>query len=122
MERHSNNRACRLGFVVLTLASLAVGCRGYSYGHLIKNSPTDLVGSHTAGSEVYGPLVEESVGRLLGTQDQLHPPMIGADGNPVPRSVCFCRVEKQEHRRTERFQRQIYELVDARSVEHPHSA
>ncbi len=103
-----------------TLASIAtsfivvggIGCRGYSYGHLIKNNQPDLVGSHTAGAEVFNPLIDESVARLLGTQAQRNPPMIGPDGQPVPRTVCFVGVENKSAEELGDFKDQIYEQID----------
>ena len=53
----------------LALAGVALGCRGYQYGHLIKNDQPDMVGSHSAGSEVFNPLIDETVAKLLGTAE-----------------------------------------------------
>ena len=50
----------------LTLAGVALGCRGYQYGHIVKNGQPDLVGSHAAGAEVFNPLIDETVAKLLG--------------------------------------------------------
>ncbi|MFM8401185.1 MAG: hypothetical protein ACKOAH_25455, partial [Pirellula sp.] len=38
-------------FGLLSVGPLAAGCRGYSYGQLLKPTDKDLVGSHEAGSE-----------------------------------------------------------------------
>ena len=57
------------------------GCRGYQYGHLIKDSKPDMVGSHSAGAEVYTPLVQESVAKLLGACEvPTGPTVLGPDG------------------------------------------
>jgi hypothetical protein len=63
---------------LVSISPLATGCRGYSYGQLLKPTDKDLVGSHEAGSEVFHPLVDESVAKLLTRQqEQCH---IGPDG------------------------------------------
>ncbi len=63
------------------------GCRGYQYGHIIKKDAPNLVGSHDAGAEVFDPLVEEAVAKLLGRQETVIAPElpIGQDGLPVKR-------------------------------------
>jgi hypothetical protein len=107
------DRLLLAGAVLVCLGLLAgIGCRGYSYGHLIKNNQPDMVGSHTAGAEVFNPLIDESVARLLGAQDQRNPPMPGLDGAPVPRTVCFVGVENKSAEDLGDFKDQIYEQID----------
>lgn len=118
---------CQISRVITALAIIAastlvvsgLGCRGYSYGHLIKNNQPDLVGSHTAGAEVFNPLIDESVARLLGTQAQANPPMIGPDGQPIPRSVCFVGVENKSAEELGDFKDQIYEQIDTQISRSP---
>ena len=91
----------------------AFGCRGYSYGHLIKNNQPDLVGSHTAGAEVFNPLIDETVAKLLGTQAvAVHPAALGPDGTPMARSVCFVGVENKSSEELGDFKDQIYQQID----------
>jgi hypothetical protein len=101
---------------LLALGWLAVnvaGCRGYSYGHLIKSNQPDLVGSHTAGAEVFNPLIDESVTKLLGTQmASAHPPVLGPDGTPACRSICFVGIENKSVEELGDFKDQIYEQID----------
>ncbi len=109
MECSQWNRLCLLA----CLALLASGCRGYQYGHLIKNNQPDIVGSHTAGAEVYNPLIDESVSRLLGTQMvTAHPAMLGPDGLPACRTVCFVGVENKSAEELGDFKDQIYQQID----------
>ena len=105
--------ACCFGGLVCLLGTL--GCRGYQYGHLVKNDAPDMVGSHTAGSAVYKPLVEESVARLLGTCD-VSPASasLSPDGFPAPRRVCFIGIENKSSEELGDFKDQLYELIDAR--------
>ncbi len=113
MERESSKHFATFAIIAASsLVASGIGCRGYSYGHLIKNNQPDIVGSHTAGAEVFNPLIDESVARLLGTQAQLNPPMIGPDGQPIPRSVCFVGVENKSAEELGDFKDQIYEQID----------
>lgn len=89
------------------------GCRGYQYGHLLKADKADMVGSHTAGSEVYRPLVEESVSRLLGACQTINEPgIMAADGMLLPRRVCFVGIENKSSEELGDFKDQLYELID----------
>jgi hypothetical protein len=108
MER----RSISLGWTTALLLS-ALGCRGYSYGHLIKNNQPDLVGSHTAGAEVFNPLIDETVAKLLATEVvAAQPPMLGPDGMPLTRSVCFVGVENKSAEELGDFKDQIYQQID----------
>lgn len=105
----------RQGFCSWLLLALGAitGCRGYQYGHLIKNNQPDLVGSHAAGAEVFNPLIDETVARLLGTQMvTAHPAMLGPDGLPACRSVCFVGVENKSSEELGDFKDQIYQQID----------
>lgn len=100
--------------VLLSLIICFGGCRGYQYGHLVRSDQPDIVGSHSAGAEVYGPLVEESVARLLGTC-QVMP--VGGDpyGAPIgPCKICFVGVENKSAEELGDFKDQIYQMIDAR--------
>jgi hypothetical protein len=97
------------------LLLFVTGCRGYQFGHLVSNEDADMVGSHTAGSEVYRPLVEESVARLLGScQAVPASAAFGPDGMPVPRRICFVGVENASAEELGDFKEQLYELIDGR--------
>lgn len=92
-----------------------VGCRGYQYGHMLKPNDADMVGSHSAGSAVYKPLVDESVGRLLGACHSSAGAMaVAPDGTLLPRRVCFIGVENQSSEELGDFKSHLYELIDAR--------
>lgn len=120
MERESSNELATLAIIVASLlVAGSAGCRGYSYGHLVKNNQPDLVGSHTAGAEVFNPLIDESVARLLDAQLQQNPPMIGPDGQPIPRTVCFVGVENKSSEELGDFKDQIYEQIDTQITRAP---
>ncbi len=102
--------------VVIGLAAMVsgvCGCRGYQYGHLVRSDQSDMVGSHAAGAEVYNPLIEEAVGRLLGACEA-NPTLVafGPEGLPYQRTVCFVGVENKSSEELGDFKDQIYELID----------
>lgn len=97
----------------LALAGVALGCRGYQYGHLIKNDQPDMVGSHSAGSEVFNPLIDETVAKLLGTAEVASQHgLVSPDGVPIQRSVCFVGVENKSAEELGDFKDQIYQQID----------
>ena len=99
----------------LALASVTLGCRGYQYGHLIKNGQPDLVGSHTAGAEVFNPLIDESVAKLLGRIEVSgQHGLISPDGMPIKPVICFVGVENKSAEELGDFKDQIYEQIDAK--------
>ena len=98
---------------ILALAGVALGCRGYQYGHLIKDDQPDLVGSHSAGSEVFNPLIDETVAKLLGTQEVASQHgLVSPEGMPIQRSVCFVGVENKSAEELADFKDQIYQQID----------
>lgn len=99
----------------LALAGVAVGCRGYQYGHLIKNGQPDLVGSHAAGAEVFNPLIDETVAKLLGRIEVSgQHGLISPDGMPIKPVICFVGVENKSAEELGDFKDQIYEQIDAK--------
>jgi Peptidoglycan-synthase activator LpoB len=105
---------CLFAFTCTSLfLNVQLGCRGYQYGHLLKNNQSDMVGSHAAGSEVYNPLVEEAVGRLLSSCEST--PVVSDDPNGMPgsRKICFVGVENKSAEELADFKDQIYQMIDA---------
>lgn len=108
------NLASRLSLGGLLLLA-AVGCRSYQFGHIVRNDQPDMVGSHAAGSEVYKPLIDESVAKLLGACEVTPASAeFGPDGMPCPRRVCFVGVENKSSEELGDFKEQIYQLIDTR--------
>lgn len=106
-------RECLLGLVAIGWTAL--GCRGYQYGHLVKPGSKDLVGSHEAGSEVFHPLVDESVAKLLTRQqEQCH---IGPDGIAQKKTICFVCVENKMSEDIGDFKDQLYEQIDSKILD-----
>ena len=101
-------------WILLAGGLACLGCRGYQYGHLVKDSKPDMVGSHSAGAEVYTPLVQESVAKLLGACEVPNgPTLLGDDGLPLPRRVCFVGVENKSAEELGDFKEQLTELIGA---------
>lgn len=113
VERKIPRRECLLGIVSIGL--VASGCRGYQYGHLIKTGDKDLVGSHEAGSEVFHPLVDESVAKLLTKQQEQC--YVGADGVAQKKTICFVCVENKMSEDIGDFKDQLYEQIDSKILE-----
>src|SRR5689334_3097764 len=69
----------------------ATGCRGTQKAHVLSEKDKDMVGSHTAGAETWEPLIEQSVGQLLGRQTHV---VQTAGGELVPgrKRICFVGV------------------------------
>ena len=100
---------------LVSLGPLATGCRGYQYGHIVKPTASDMVGSHEAGSEVFHPLVDESVGKLLAKQQEQC--LVGLDGSPQKKTICFVCVENKMSEDIGDFKDQLYEQIDSKILE-----
>jgi len=96
-----------LGSMVL----LNLGCRGKQTAHVLNESDPDMVGSHTAGAETWEPLIQESVGRLLGRQ-MTDIQTVSHDGTPCRKRICFVGLENKSIEELGDFGEQIYERID----------
>ena len=101
------------------LASSLAGCRGHQYGHVIEGGQPDLVGSHAAGAEVFNPLIEEAVAKLLCRQQVVVHEVVydGAEVLPTPKTVCFIGVENKSIEELGDFKDQIYQQIDTLLVQ-----
>ncbi|WP_164101128.1 penicillin-binding protein activator LpoB [Candidatus Laterigemmans baculatus] len=127
-----------LSLCTLATASVASGCAGRQYGHLLSSQDVDMVGSHQAGAAVWNPLVDEAVAKLLGRCDTAAvqpvgftphnpgspspalegpsgghgelPPPAGAVG---PAAVCFIGLENKSAEEMIDFKEQLYERIDS---------
>jgi Peptidoglycan-synthase activator LpoB len=96
----------------------AVGCRSYQYGHIIKKDAPNMVGSHDAGAEVFDPLVDEAVAKLLGRHSEITPECpIGPDGMPMRKNICFIGIENESAEELGDFKKQLYQQIDAKILE-----
>lgn len=107
----------RAGFVGLGVLVLN-GCRGKQYAKVTPPGQPDMVGSHTAGSETFKPLVEEAVGSLLARNcappPHVTPVSTGGPETiaPPPRRICFVCVENKSAEEIGDFKEQIYQTID----------
>jgi hypothetical protein len=94
------------------------GCRGHQYGHVIKKDAPNMVGSHDAGAEVFDPLVDEAVMKLLARQCIPSPDQpTGQDGMPMKKTVCFVGVENKSAEEIGDFKDQLYQQIDSKILE-----
>ena len=102
---------------LLTLAGTSAviwfgGC-AHQYAHIIRPDQANLVGSHTAGSETWNPLVDESVSKLLGRALPSNVAPVGFDSKAEtcgPGTICFIGVENKS----------IEELADFKEIGRAH--
>lgn len=97
------------------LSMMLPGCKGKQVAHVLDSDDKDMVGSHTAGAETWKPLIDESVGKLLGRQMQVVQAVShqGEGGlPPLKKRVCFLGVENKSIEEIGDFKEQIYEHVD----------
>jgi len=103
---------------ILPLTWTFAGCRGRQYGHIIKKDAPNMVGSHDAGAEVFDPLVDEAVMKLLGRQCIPSPDQLtGPDGMPMKKTVCFVGIENKSAEDLGDFKDQLYQQIDSKILE-----
>lgn len=94
-----------LFFACLAVSILILPACKSQTGTILRPGAKQLSGSHKAGQEVFKPLVEESVVRLLGA-DQ-------ARGmGPAPKKICFVGVENHTAEELGDYKEQLYEMID----------
>lgn len=89
------------------------GCRGRQYAHIIRQDQPDMIGTHSAGAEVYNPLVEEAVARLLASCSAIPLHQVSSDGRPITSKICFVGVENKSAEELGDFKDQIYQMIDS---------
>ena len=102
---------------IITFAGMA-GCRGYQYAHVIKPTAANMVGSHEAGAEVFDPLIDEAVAKLLARQNIVSDdcPM-GPNGQPMKKLICFIGIENKSAEDIGDFKDKIYNQIDSKILE-----
>jgi hypothetical protein len=92
-------------------AATGAGCRNVRHAHVLKDEDRDMVGSHTAGAETWKPLIDESVGRLLGRQaDSVQ--QTAYPEAAYRKRICFVGVENKSSEEIGDFKEQIYQHID----------
>jgi len=95
----------------LSLVAWATGCRSTQRAHVLSEKDADMVGSHTAGAETWEPLIEQSVGQLLGRQATVVQ-TAGGELLPGRKRICFVGVENKSIEELGDFKEQIYQKID----------
>ncbi len=113
MDRRAFLCSSRAAFALLPVSLLASGCRGKQHAHILDDNDDDMVGSHTAGSAVFEPLVQEAVGRLLGKEMNGIQQVALNEGAAQPKSICFVGVENRSAEELGDFKEQLFEIIDA---------
>lgn len=71
-----------------------------------------MVGSHTAGAETWEPLIQQTVGQLLGRQHAVIVTSADATDPMAKKRVCFAGIENKSSEEIGDFREQIYEKID----------
>jgi len=107
-------------------AALALaGCRGQrQFARIVNPGDKELMGSHQAGAETFGPLVDEAVAKLLARHAEVPVQQVAFDagGNPLPcppKRICFVGVENKSAEDIGDFKDELYEVIDARILASP---
>jgi hypothetical protein len=114
-RRHFLNRSLLNAFGLA--AGVSTGCRGRQRAHVMKEGERDRVGSHAAGAETYGHLIDESVAKLLGRHSHAIQTVGMHDVPPQPLRICFIGVENKSAEEIGDFKDQIYQNIDTQIVQ-----
>lgn len=99
--------------LLLSAAATITGCRSTQKAHVLSSNEKDMVGSHTAGAETWEPLIEQSVGQLLGRQSAIVQ-TAGDQAVSLPQKrICFVGVENKSAEELGDFKEQIYQKIDS---------
>lgn len=107
----------------LLAVSAGLGCKsGSQFARVIKPGEKQMVGSHKAGQETFGPLIDEAVGKLIARHQT--PELVQVSGSnemapPQRIRVCFIGVENYTAEDIGDFKALIYEKIDSQLLESP---
>ena len=108
-----------LPFVAMAL--VVAGCRGTQFARIVQPGEPLLMGSHQAGRETFGPLVNESVAKLLARhcEDPVRQASYeGIETLPAARRrICFVGVENASAEDIGDFKEQVFEIIDGRILD-----
>jgi hypothetical protein len=97
--------------LLIVCGTISLGCRGHQFAHVLNGNQPDMIGSHSAGSETFNSLVDESVSKLLGRQ--LPPGTVSEYGEPLTKRICFAGIQNASSEDIGDFKDQLYEQVDS---------
>jgi hypothetical protein len=118
MDRRRFLRTGAIGLLGLG-GLIEAGCRSQQTAHVVQPGEKDMVGSHAAGTETYGPLVDQTVSALLARHSHGIQPVALTQGAPSngPMRICFIDVENKTAEEIGDFKAQLYEQIDLRIVQ-----
>ena len=102
--------------LALGLGVAATGCRSGQTAQVVQPGEKELVGSHQAGAETFGPLVDARSQQSAPRHSRMMPPP-GTPGAPPPLRICFVGVENQSAEEMGDFKIQIYQQIDSRILQ-----
>ena len=102
----------RMTILLLLATVLITGCRTNQSARVMTPDEADVVGSHQAGAETFGPLVDQAVMDLLMKNGyQVEP--AGMNSTPSEKlRVCFVDFENASIEEMGDFKLQIYDRID----------
>ena len=109
----------------LPVAVSLAGCRGQrQFARIVNPGDKALMGSHQAGAETFGPLVDEAVAKLLARNAETPVQQVSYDdaGEPLPcepKRICFVGVENKSAEDIGDFKDELYQVIDARLLQTP---
>lgn len=115
----------RRTFLAAPLGLALAGCRGQrQFARIVNPGDRLMTGSHQAGSETFGPLVDEAVAKLLARHAEMPVQQVSFDesGQALPcppKRICFVGVENKSAEDIGDFKDELYEVIDARLLESP---
>ncbi len=101
------------------------GCRGQrQFARIVNPGDKALMGSHQAGAETFGPLVDEAVAKLLARNAEAPVQQVSYDdaGEPLPcppKRICFVGVENKSAEDIGDFKDELYQVIDTRLLQTP---
>lgn len=108
------------GFALTMGVPLLSGCRNKQYARVIQPGESQMVGSHQAGGETFGPLIDDAVGKLLARHCEIPVQNVSYPGEPLPippKRICFIGVENKSAEEIGDFKEQIYQSIDSKVSE-----
>ncbi len=102
---------------VFLIVAVIAGCKSQT-GTVMKKGDPGLSGSHKAGQEVYKPMVEEAVARLLAQDMAYSAGSLAMPGTGPMKKVCFVGVENKSAEEMGDYREQMYEMIDRAVTSH----
>lgn len=97
------------------IGSLALtGCRSGPKGEVVTDGRKDLVGTTAAGGEVYKPLIDDALGKLLARQNTVTSVQPAGVLPPPAKKICFVGLENKSSEELGDFKEQIIQIIDTK--------